>query len=66
MISAPTPWLQYLVKSFLSLHVLQAHHSLLPMLAAGGATATILTHPMDVAKTLMQTSLQVEEKSHNA
>jgi hypothetical protein len=59
VILALTPWLQFLVKSFLSLHLLQAHHFHIPMLAAGGATATILTHPMDVAKTLMQTSLQV-------
>ena len=26
---------------------------------AGGVVATVVTHPMDVAKTLMQTSVQV-------
>ena len=30
-----------------------------PTPAAGGAAATLATHPMDVAKTLMQTSVQV-------
>ncbi len=33
--------------------------STFPPFAAGGAVATMVTHPMDVAKTLMQTSLQV-------
>jgi len=58
MISEQMHWLQSQVQCLQFFFAPFADASLfLPV--AGGVVATMFTHPMDVAKTLMQTSLQV-------
>ena len=58
MILEQMHWLQYQVQYLESFFAPFADAALsLPV--AGGVVATMFTHPMDVAKTLMQTSLQV-------
>lgn len=58
MISEQMHWLQYQLQC-LEYFVAPFADASLSLRVAEGAVATMFTHPMDVAKMLMQTSLQV-------